>query len=146
MLNSSDFQFDPAREYRVNFLDVEVRVEIEPDNEDGSLSPAQNAALGHLLAPTPYWLELSAPAVMQNYEVYREVIGDEELPPLARPVEVWKGVKPDYFRIPLHYGFQTPTFFLLAECDWDPEHGLEVRFRDGVADASSQQGDLGLED
>ncbi len=58
---------------------------------------------------------------------------------------MWR-VTPTYFEVPLHYDVTTPTFFLMAECDWDPEHGLVVRFRDGHADEADQQGELGLED
>ncbi len=30
----------------------------------------------------------------------------------------------------------------MAECDWDPEHGLAVRFRNGRADPANQQGEI----
>ncbi|WP_176727091.1 hypothetical protein [Nostoc sp. KVJ20] len=33
--------------------------------------------------------------------------------------------------------------FFVDECDWDPEHGLEVRFRNGVADDADQIGEIG---
>ena len=142
-LNDSDF--DPTRQYRVTFNGVDVPVEIEPE-DNGELSPPQREALRLLLSLPPNILELSAPAVVQNYEVYRAAIGDEEMPPLAQPVDVWKAVEPTEFCILPHGDFKTPTFMLFAECDWDVEHGLVVRFRDGVADASNQQGELGLDD
>ena len=141
---SHNTEDDPTLRYSVPFNGADVPVEIEL--EDGTLSPPQRQALQLLLSLPPDVLETAAPAVVQNYEVYREDLGDEELPPLASPVDVWKLVSPTYFSIPLHYDVTTPTFFLLAECDWDVEHGLTVRFRNGHADASHQQGELGLED
>ena len=136
--------FDPSHEYSTQFNGVEVPIEIE--TEGAGPSPQQLQALAHALDLAPDVLELSAPAVVQNYEVYREMIGDDEMPPLQNPVDVWKQVEPTEISIPPHDAATPPTFLLLAECDWDAEHGLAVRFRDGVADAASQQGELGLED
>jgi hypothetical protein len=78
--------------------------------------------------------------------VYYKSLGDEALLPMQAPQDVWKAVQPSYICIPEHFEVTTPTFFLYAECDWDPEHGLVVRFRNGHADASNQQGELGLKD
>lgn len=133
-----------ANNDRITFNGVEVPIEV--DAEGGEMSPQQQEALRLLLSLPSDVLETSAPAVVQNYEVYREAIGDEELPPLENEVDVWKLVTPTSFEIPDHGNVTTPTFFLQAECDWDPEHGLVVRFRNGQADASDQQGELGIED
>lgn len=132
---------------RVLFNGVDLPVRIEPEDADThSLSPVQREALHTALSLPPNVLALAAPAVVQNYEVYREMVGDDELPPLQAPIEVWRSVAPSSIFVPPHDRTTTPTFLLLAECDWDPEHGLVVRFRNGHADASSQQGELGLED
>ena len=136
--------FDPSHEYRVQINGVEVPVEIETD-ETGP-SPQQLKALSQALNLAPDVLEKSAPAVVQNYEVYREMIGDDELPPLQNLIDVWKLVEPTDIYIPPHDAATPPGFFLMAECDWDPEHGLVVRFRGGVADAASQQGELDIAD
>ena len=139
-----DFNFDPARDYQITFNGAAVPIVIEDDG--GVVSPQQLEALQQALSLAPDVLEKSAPAVVQNYEVYREMIGDEEMPPLANPVDVWKAVHPTEIVIPF-FEEETPTgFLLMAECDWDVEHGLVVRFRGGVVDASSQQGELGLQD
>jgi hypothetical protein len=136
--------FDPNRDYFMTFNGVEVPVEIEP--ETGGVSPQQLEALRLLFSLAPEVLETAAPAVVQNYEVYREAIGDQELTPLENPSDVWKSVTPTSFQIPAQDTVTTPTFFLLAECDWDPEHGLMVRFRNGQADAADQQGELDVDD
>ncbi len=143
-MNFHPEDFDPAHEYRVQINGVEVPIEIEAD-ETGP-SPQQLEALAQALDLAPDVLELSAPAVVQNYEVYREVIGDDELPPLETPVAVWKLVEPTEIQIPPHDAATPPGFLLMAECDWDVEHGLVVRFRGGVGVAASQQGELSLED
>jgi hypothetical protein len=127
----------------VPFNGFEVPVKIEPeDTSTLTLSPVQRSAVRLALELPPEVLTLAAPAVVQNYEVYREMLGDEELPPLQVPEDVWKAVQPSYILVPRHFDVTIPTFMLKAECDWDPEHGLVIRFRNGHADASSQQGEL----
>ena len=132
-------------ERRARFNGVEIPVRIEPeDATTRAISPAQRRAAELALMLPSYVLERAAPAVVQNYEVYREMLGDEDLPPLRAPVDVWQSVKPTSIDIPAHGGVATATFLLLAECDWDPEHGLAVRFRNGRADAANQQGEIGI--
>jgi hypothetical protein len=65
----------------------------------------------------PDALETAAPAVVENYKVYREAVGDQELPPLNNPVGAWKLVQPARFDFLAHEGITTASFFLLAECD-----------------------------
>lgn len=133
-------------ERRVLFNGIDVPVHIEPENTDTrALSLVQREAVQIALALPPDVLAMSAPAVVQNYEVYREMLGDEELPPLRVPIEVWQQVEPSYIEVLPHGDVTIPTFLLFAECNWDPEHGLVIRFRNGYADASNQQGELGLE-
>ena len=129
------------------FNGVELPIRIEPEKDDPpEISPVQRQALREVLSLPPDVLERSAPAVVQNYEVYREMLGDDELPPLGVPTDVWGLIEPSYIMVEKHDQVTTPTFFLLAECDWDPEHGLIVRFHQGYADAADQQGELGLTD
>ena len=127
--------------------DRSVLIDLEADvTETGELSLLQREAIRQALALPPDVLRISAPVVMQNYEVYREMVGDEEMPRLSDPIQVWEEVTFSNIFVPSHsdWGLEVPSFMLRAECSWDPEHGLEVRFRNGVADAASQQGDLGF--
>jgi len=124
---------------------VLIPVEIEPE-ADGEVSPVQREALRLCQLLPLDILETAAPAVVQNYEVYREMLGDDDCPPLARPSDVWKQVHATRFSIPPHEGHPIPTFFLDAEIDWDVEHGLTVRFKNGHADESNQQGEIGIDD
>jgi hypothetical protein len=127
----------------MTFNGVEVPVEIEPETD--SVSPQQLEALRSLFSLTSAVLKTAAPVVVQKYEVYRGASEDEDLPFLEHPATIWNLVTPTSFQIPVHDTVATPMFFLLAECDWDPD-GLVVRFRNGHADAAGQQGELGLED
>ena len=150
METQSNTDFPLEQSARWNGL--EVPIEIEPE-EDGEVSPVQREAVRLIQTLPPDILEKAAPVVVKNYETYREIyrdlLDDSDNPfrlPLARPADVWKQVEAISFFVPPHEGRVVPTFFLRAECEWDPEHGLEVRFRNGVADISSQQGELGIDD
>lgn len=125
--------------------DRSVPIWVEPETgEANQPSLLQREAIRQALSLPPDVLRITAPIVMQNYEVYREMVGDEAMPPLSDPIQVWEQVIFSDLYVPPHrdYGLETSSFMLRAECSWDLEHGLEVRFRNGVADAASQQGDL----
>lgn len=120
---------------------VPICVEFE-EGQMGEISPLQREAIRQALALPPNVLHTAAPVVLQNYEVYRAAIGDEEMPPLADPIQVWDEVTFSHIFVPPHeaYRLHASTFVLLAECSWDPEHGLEVPFRNGIALEADQQG------
>lgn len=119
-----------------------VAIEVELDEE--KIEPQQRQAIRHVLALGTNTLENAAPAVVQNYEVCREAIDDDEqTPPLARPMDVWRQVQIDHISVPRHYQARHAYFLIYAECGWDSEHGLEIRFRDGVAIEADQVGGSG---
>ena len=133
-------------ERKIDFNGHEISIEIEPeDSETLTISVVQRQAVKIALNLPSDALSRSAPAVIQNYECYDESLDGEELPKLKHPVDVWNLVKPEYISVPAHNKVTIPTFLLYAECFWDEEHGLEVRFRNGYADESDQQGNLGVE-
>lgn len=130
-------------ERRVLLGAQQVPVEVEA-HDDGSFDSMQRAAVRLALALGPDALEEAAPAVVQNYEVYREAIGDEEeTPQLERLADVWKMVQISRIRVPVHGEARHAYFLLEAECDWDEEHGLEVRYRDGLPIVANQAGESG---
>ncbi|MEH2359160.1 DUF6985 domain-containing protein [Nostoc sp.] len=119
---------------------VPICVDFE-QGQIGELSLLQREAIRQALALPPDVLRITAPVVLQNYDVYRDMIGDESMPLLANPIQVWDQVT--LSDIYVEYDLDIATFKLISECDWDPEHGLEVRFRNGVADDADQIGETG---
>ena len=138
-------------ERRANFNGCEIPIEIEPeDRETRAISQVQRQAAKIALNLPSDTLLLSAPAVIQNYDCYIDVLEETDLIELSDPINIWNGVESSYISVPAHsdppyYDVKIPTFILYAECTWDREHGLEVRFRNGYADESNQQGHLGVE-
>lgn len=125
------------------FAGARVPIFVE-SGEGGGFDPVQRRATRLVLSLGPDAAEQAAPAVVQNYEVYREAIGDQEqMPRLESLADVWKQVHIECVRVPRHHGTHGAYFEILAECDWDPEHGLEIRFRDGAAIEADQQGETG---
>ena len=115
-----------------------VPIEIESD-EEGGFEAGQREAVRLALALGPGALEEAAPVVAENFEE----IDDEQTPPLERAADVWQQVRIERIRVPRHYEARHAYFLIDAECNWDFEHGLEVRFRDGVAIEAGQAGDTG---
>ena len=129
-------------ERAIVFAGQDVPIEVEPDEND-NFEAGQRQAMRLALALGPDAAEEAAPSVVQNYEVYREALGEEETPQLERLVDVWQQVRIKCIYVPRHHEAQNAYFQIQAECDWDPEHGLWVRFRNGVAIEASQAGEIG---
>ena len=138
-------------ERQIEFNGYKIPLKIYPENKDTpAISAVQRQAVKIALNLPSDTLIKSAPAVIQNYECYDESLDGEALPELKDPVDIWNLVEPDCISVPAHsflpyYEVTIPTFFLYAECFWDAEHGLEVRFRNGYADESDQRGHLRVE-
>lgn len=161
-LNDSDLgtmHFDDGKycnfwklERRASFNGRQIPIRIEPeDRETRAISEVQRQAAKIALNLPADTLLLSAPAVIQNYDCYQEDLEETEILDLSDPIDIWQAIEPSYISIPAHsdppyYDVKIPTFILYAECTWDGEHGLEVRFRNGYADESDQQGHLRVED
>jgi hypothetical protein len=100
-------------------------------------SPADfDAAIRNFLAADESVLRAATPFVYA-YCQDRNADWDEDDPEfvsLATPEDVWKhvrlGTQPSVQRRP--YGDQQVYISLECECDWEPEHGLQLVFRKGA--------------
>ena len=122
----------------VLFAGAPVPIIAEPDEDGGcGFDTMQRVAVRLALALGPGAAKEAAGTVVQLYEIYRAAIGDG-LPQLERPADVWRQVRIGCIWVPRHYDAQHAYFLIEAECDWDPSHDLEIRFRNGVAIESDQ--------
>jgi hypothetical protein len=135
-----DFQFiDPTWEGRafVPFWGSELDVSIDP--RDDGITPRQltilRAVLGHLHDLRPEferalfaYYQADVDDTYCDYDEHGQLISS---PKLTKPSQVWKLVDEPVVCIPSY--FRTPSaieFELSFNCEWDPEHGLGVLYRD----------------
>jgi hypothetical protein len=80
-------------------------------------------------------LTAAAPSVYQYYQdtvAEAEVTGDQTaLPAISTPEEVWDHVEVGPDARVVRDGQGTVYVDLECECDWEPEHGLNIVFREG---------------
>lgn len=119
----------------------ELAINLYP--EDADLAPRQLEVLRavlrhpHDLRPTferALFAHYKA-EVERSYSAYDPVahrdVPDSGPPTLSRPSEVWSLI--DEPEVYIHRHFRTPLaveFELSFNCEWDPEHGLGVRYQD----------------
>jgi len=90
---------------------------------------------------------LSASAsVYQNYLNMAAVVDADELGcAISSEKDVWSYVSPDEIFVKRdHYGDKSIYVRITAECEWEPEHGLQIVYRHGseLSRVSSQDGHL----
>lgn len=101
--------------------------------EDHPDPEAYHEVIQTFLALGPSALTDAAPAVYDYYLRTRELLGDELDVEIAGPQDVFQYV--DLGDEPEVLCDETGRVFVSLECncDWEPEHGLQLVFRDGAA-------------
>jgi hypothetical protein len=88
----------------------------------------------------------ASPYVFKNYRDFADAIGDEDVGCEIRdPREVWGFIKPTEIRISRRPRRDRAIYVqIVAECQWEPEHGLQIVYRDGsqLSRVSDQDGHL----
>ncbi|HEY4244555.1 MAG TPA: hypothetical protein VGM88_32295 [Kofleriaceae bacterium] len=94
------------------------------------------AAVRRFLALSTRDRDAAAPAVFENYRAAHAA--DVEI---AGPADVWRHVHPDEIRVTRHRAVYVQ---ITAECDWEPEHGIQLIYREGweLTRVSEQDGHL----
>jgi hypothetical protein len=93
-----------------------------------------HAAISTFLALDEPVLKAAGPAIFEYYQdVKSEIAADEEVVSITGSDDVWKHI---HFGGEVtvsrdHYGDRRVYMSLECECDWEPEHGLQIVFRDG---------------
>ena len=88
----------------------------------------------------------ATPYVYRSYADYVDDVGDEDLGfTIARPASVWKHVHPTKIHLRRRHRRDKAVYLqILAECDWEEEHGLQIVYRAGsrLSRVSNQDGHL----
>lgn len=100
-----------------------------------------DAALLNFLALGEAERLASADAVLANYE--GALANDGPPLQLIAPVDIWKYVEPRHLHV-ISDEEATPDIYLLVEAEWEPEHGIQLVFRQGrmLTRASQYDGHL----
>ncbi|BCU76678.1 hypothetical protein [Luteolibacter sp. LG18] len=88
----------------------------------------------------------ASPYVYENYRHVKEASGDAKIGfQIASPEEVWRHVHPSEIFVSQR-GRRDDLLYvsITAECDWEPEHGLQIVYRKGceLSRVSYQDGHL----
>jgi hypothetical protein len=95
-----------------------------------------HAAIASFLEANPSALHAAAPAIFAYYRDVKTEVGDEDdFPAIAEPDDVWQ-----HIQLGREVSVERDTrgdgrvyLSLECECAWEPEHGLQIVFRDGIA-------------
>ena len=81
-------------------------------------------------------LRAAGPAIFAYYEDVQSEVGEEDdFPSIAGPDEIWEHIDLGG-EVTVRRGTDAEGRVYLSlecECDWEPEHGLQIVFRDGRA-------------
>ncbi len=119
------------------------------DSLDGDDRPDEfTSAVHRFLALSIRDRDKAAAYVFRNYREICDAIGDAEVGvDIDGPADVWNHVHPGEIHVSLWrrpYGDRKVYVQITAECAWEPEHGLQIVYRDGseLKRVSQQDGHL----
>jgi hypothetical protein len=127
------------------FPGVRIAFVIEDLAEDRS--PHEfTAAVRRFLDLTLVDRDQTASHVFKNYTDFVEAVGPENVDVVvSQPKEVWARVHPTAIHVSRRHRRDQKVYVqITAECDWEPEHGLQIVYREGnqLSRVSSQDGHL----
>jgi hypothetical protein len=116
------------------------------DSLEESDAPEANAAIEAFLRLGRKDRLAAAQYVFANYQAVAESVSEEDLACDIRSREaVWEHVHPSEVLVSRRHRRERAIYVqIAAECDWEPEHGLQVVYRRGseLSRVSAQDGHL----
>jgi hypothetical protein len=128
-------------ERHVPFLDATLQVRIDPEQRGGDVTDRQRLVYRSVMQIPAATQTLMEAPIFANYLKIRDLVEDDTMPDIAEADGIWSHLDLRAIRIPRHRASKHSYFFVEAECTWEPEHGLEVLFRDGgILQVTQQEG------
>ena len=116
------------------------------DGLEESDEPAVATAVASFLSLTAADRDSASASVYQNYLALAAAVDEDEVGcSISSPGDVWNHVTPhEVFVKQDYYGDKSIYVRINAECDWEPEHGLQIIYRHGrdLSRVSAQDGHL----
>jgi len=126
------------------FGDLKLRIVLD-SLEDADENEVENAVSSFLKLGPADRLAIST-YVFANYRRMAEQVSEEDLAcQIASEEEVWQHVHPSEVYVSRRSRRDGAIYIsIAAECDWEPEHGLQIVYRRGseLARVSDQDGHL----
>lgn len=123
----------------IPFLDATLDVRVDPDLRGGDVTDKQRQVYRSIMQlPAATQTRMEGP-IFANYLKIREEVEDDTMPDIPAAAAIWSHLDLRAIHIPRHRASKHSYFFVEAECTWEPEHGLEVLFRDGAILQVTQQ-------
>ena len=128
-------------ERHVPFLDATLRFRIDPEQRDGDVTDKQRQVYQSIMRLPAATRALMEAPIFANYLQTRDSVKDETMPSIAEAAGIWSHIDLRAIRIHRHRASRHSYFFVVAECTWGREHGLEVLFRDdAILQVTQQEG------
>jgi hypothetical protein len=114
------------------FSGKEVNILVEGYDDDSN-KDEYHTAIARFLACPPSVLLDAAAHIFAYYEDMASILDDEAIPRIASAQDIWKHVQLGKTPIVSRraYGDRCIYVSVECECDWEPEHGLQIVFREG---------------
>ncbi|MFV0333680.1 MAG: DUF6985 domain-containing protein [Tropicimonas sp.] len=120
------------------FDGAELPIDTVPVEDGGPTDEQIEAALVAFQSLTPEDREADTRHVHAYYLGFRNAIGGDEglnsdMTAPAHPVDIWQYVHPEIVTVTTGGGVDDNIYVIIhAACDWEPEHGLQMVWRDGA--------------
>ena len=113
--------------------------------EDDEAQQDYAAAVVNFLKMTTADREVASLYVFKNYSEFVRTVGEDEIDVrIAVATDVWKHIQPSEVYVKRRRKEKKVYTAIAAECDWEPEHGLQIVYRNGnqLSRISTQDGHL----
>lgn len=114
---------------------AECRILIEGYGDDPDQA-GFHQAIAHFLAADLSVLKAAEPHIYSYFlDVKESIEPEEDFPQIDRPADLWQFIRfpQEAFVGRREHGDRGIYVWLDCECDWEPEHGLQLVFRNGLA-------------
>lgn len=127
----------------------ELCLTIEDTDEDHNPEEFEQAICNFMALTESLKAEIE-PHIYKHYLEFKEAVASECCPTnIPNQSDVWQFIYPSYVNVSRRpYGNKGVYVQLLGECEWEPEHGLQVVFQNGKSlnRVSDQDGHLTYSD
>jgi hypothetical protein len=117
------------------FSGAKTRISFQNESDDPAapFNPNALAAASAFFALQPAALSEIEPHVWQEYVDIRDEFADEEgFPKIAHPEDLWRHVQLNGIGIDTRSKDGLVYVNIECNCDWEPEHGLQLVLQNGV--------------